>query len=141
MATAARHKEISDDFLEHAEEEFAKGDYLQASEKAWGAVAHYVKSIAQERGWKENYSHQHVQENARILINSTGRADLHWMFTTTESLHVNFYEDREDPSVVRSGMDAARQLIAALQQNEAGFPMERPPVTRVGVSRRQKDDG
>ena len=50
MATTARHQEISRTFLEHAEIEFGKGDLLQASEKAWGAVAHYVKSVAKERG-------------------------------------------------------------------------------------------
>ena len=49
MSTAARHQEISDVFLEHAEDEFEKGDLLQASEKTWGAVAHYVKSVARNR--------------------------------------------------------------------------------------------
>ena len=31
--------------LAHAEEWLEKGDRLQASEKAWGAVAHYFKVI------------------------------------------------------------------------------------------------
>ena len=51
MATVAQHQEISERFLSHAEEEFEKGDLLQASEKAWGAVAHYVKSVAKAAGW------------------------------------------------------------------------------------------
>lgn len=35
MAAAEQHREISSQFLEHAEDEFRKGDLLQASEKAW----------------------------------------------------------------------------------------------------------
>ena len=37
-------------FLGHAEEELAKGHRLQASEKAWGAVAQQLKAIAEQRG-------------------------------------------------------------------------------------------
>ena len=50
MATAEQHTEISDEFLERAQEELRMGDLLQASEKAWGAVAHCVKSVASEVG-------------------------------------------------------------------------------------------
>ena len=49
VATAEQHREISTQFLEHAEDELRKGDLLQASEKAWGAVSHYVNSIARQR--------------------------------------------------------------------------------------------
>ncbi|MCY4652410.1 MAG: PaREP1/PaREP8 domain-containing protein, partial [Dehalococcoidia bacterium] len=38
--------------IQHAEEKLAEGDRLQASEKAWGAVAHYFKHIAAQRGWR-----------------------------------------------------------------------------------------
>ena len=37
------HLRISRQFLCQAQEEFAQGDKLQASEKAWGAAAHAVK--------------------------------------------------------------------------------------------------
>ena len=49
MATAEQHRKISTQFLEHAEDELRKGDLLQASEKAWGAVSHYVNSIARQQ--------------------------------------------------------------------------------------------
>ena len=51
MATEARHREISDQFLDQAVEEYRRGDLLQASEKAWGAVSHYVSAMSVERGW------------------------------------------------------------------------------------------
>ena len=53
MATTERHEAIRAVFLDHAEEEFEKDDMLQASEKAWGAVAHYVKSVAKANGWSD----------------------------------------------------------------------------------------
>ena len=53
MATTTRHGEFSARLLDHADEEFEKGDMIQASEKAWGAVAHYVKSVAKARGWPD----------------------------------------------------------------------------------------
>ena len=46
VVTAEQHREISAQFLDHAEDEFRKGDLLQASEKAWGAVSHHVNSVA-----------------------------------------------------------------------------------------------
>ena len=51
VVTAEQHREISAQFLDHAEDEFRKGDLLQASEKAWGAVSHYVNSVARQRKW------------------------------------------------------------------------------------------
>ncbi|MCY4437059.1 MAG: hypothetical protein OXE05_06965 [Chloroflexi bacterium] len=51
MATAEQHREISLQFLDHAEDELRKGDFLQASEKAWGAVSHFVSSVARQRNW------------------------------------------------------------------------------------------
>ena len=44
-----------------AYEEFAKGDFVQASEKGWGATAQIVKAIAQERGWSHN-SHRDLYQ-------------------------------------------------------------------------------
>ncbi len=68
VATAAQHREISTQFLEHAEDELRKGDLLQASEKAWGAVSHYVNSVARQRNWPLG-SHRLLIENTNKLIN------------------------------------------------------------------------
>ena len=46
--TPERHHDISAMFMEHAEDQFRQGDLLQASEKAWGAVAHCISAIARE---------------------------------------------------------------------------------------------
>ena len=63
LVTAAQHREISAQFLDHAEDEFRRGDLLQASEKAWGAVSHCVNAVARQRSWPLG-SHRRLIENA-----------------------------------------------------------------------------
>lgn len=134
LATAARHQEISETFLEHAEEEFNKGDLLQASEKAWGAFAHYVKSIARERGWP-NKSHQDVRDNAAILMRYTSDpGQSRGMFLAIDALHTNFYEEYYEEETVWRGIEYAEALINALRSAEPDFPRERPQVKRGRVS-------
>lgn len=38
-------------FLDHADQEWAKGNRLQATEKAWAGVAQQFKAITEQRGW------------------------------------------------------------------------------------------
>ena len=116
MATTIRHEEISGRFLHHAGEEFEKGDMLQASEKAWGAVAHYVKSVAKARGWP-NGSHRDIWDNARRLLDLTPDPDGNrTKFAMVNVLHVNFYEEELDPKDVRLGIRHARELIDAMRE-------------------------
>ena len=117
VATAARHLEISARFLKHAEEEFNKGDLLQASEKAWGSVVHYVKSIARQEGWP-NRSHRDVGRNAdRLIALTDDPLQNELLFKAVENLHVNFYEDtyEDRPHIVEHGIEHARELIGAMK--------------------------
>jgi len=50
------HRSLAERFLREAEELLARGDYVQASEKAWGAAAQMVKAVAAKKG-KELKSH------------------------------------------------------------------------------------
>ena len=45
------HAQTALEFLDQADQHFADGEQSQASEKLWGAAAHAVTAIAQERGW------------------------------------------------------------------------------------------
>ena len=119
MATTTRHEEISDRFLEHAGEEFEKGDMLQASEKAWGAVAHYVKSVAKARGWPDG-SHWDIANNARKLLDLTPDPDGNrTKLALINMLHVNFYEEDLDPKDVELGIRHAHVLIDAMREAES----------------------
>lgn len=120
MTTAERHVAICDDFLVHAEDEFSKGDYLQAAEKAWGAVAHLVNSIALENGWEVG-SHRRLNANFNRIV---GRDPEHArrrsnLFRSVTSLHANFYQEFMHPETVRGGIDDAATLVGELK-NLAG---------------------
>ena len=122
MATSTQHQEISGLFLDHAAVEFEKGDFLQASEKAWGAVAHYVKSVAKEQGWPDG-SHRDVNRNAEELIKltpdpGTNRTKL----VAMNGLHSNFCEGNLGPEHVEKGIEDARDLVADMKKAEARLP-------------------
>ena len=115
-ATAERHREISAQFMDHAEDEFRKGDLLQASEKAWGAVAHFVHSVALHRGWEVG-SHARLRRNVNRLIGQDPAQANHRrrLFRSLEAIHANFYQEFLDEDDVREGIDDANELIRALE--------------------------
>ena len=115
MATVKRHQELSAQFLDQAEAELRNGDLLQASEKAWGAVVHYVNSVARERGWPVG-SHRNVNENALRLIRSPAYSEYRRKLTTLNALHANFYEDYLADEMVQDGVEDARELIRVLKE-------------------------
>ena len=102
--------------MDHAEDEFRKGDLLQASEKAWGAVSHYLNSVARQRGWPLG-SHRRLIENANELINRDFEHANHRrrLLRSIEALHANFYQAFLDENSVRDGIDDAKELIRALE--------------------------
>ena len=120
MVTAQQHREISAQFLDHAEDEFRKGDLLQASEKAWGAVSHYVNSIARQRNWPLG-SHGRLIQNANTLISRDPDNAEHRrrLLRSVEALHANFYNAFLDEDSVREGIQDARELIGALEDLNA----------------------
>ena len=116
MASIERHAEISAIFLAHAEDLFRAGDPLQASEKAWGAVAHCLKSIALRRNWPSG-SHQALSViKNKLAEESDDPARIVMLYKNAESLHTNFYEDWLADSVVERYIGNVKELIAILER-------------------------
>ena len=115
VATEEQHRDISAQFLDHAEDEFRKGDLLQASEKAWGAVSHYVNSIARQRSWPLG-SHRQLIDNANYLINRdpANASERRRLLRSISALHANFYQAYLDEDSIREGIEDAKELIRAL---------------------------
>ena len=120
MVTAAQHREISAQFLDHAEDEFRRGDLLQASEKAWGAVSHSVNAVARQRSWPLG-SHRRLIENANKLISRDPVHASHRrrLLRSVEALHANFYQAFLDEDSVREGIEDAKELIRSLEDLNA----------------------
>ena len=115
QAEIENHLEVSDRFLQDARFEYERGDLPQASEKAWGAVAHYLKSEAKFRGWP-NESHRDLIDIANDLALETDNPErVDELFAVVSQQHVNFYEDNLLYGQVSKGIDAAHELISRLE--------------------------
>ena len=123
MATAEQHQEISRQFLENAEDELRNGDLLQASEKAWWAVSHFVNSVARKRNWPLG-SHRQLIDNANRLINQdpTNASQRRRLLLSIEALHANFYHAHLDEALVGEGIEGAKELISALEDINRNTP-------------------
>ena len=103
---------------------------MQASEKAWGAVAHYLKSVAKYRGW-QNRTHRDLNDIAFDLAYETDSLDrINYLYDSAGRLHVNFYEDYLSHQLVSDGMTEAEELISRLYGRTRPPPEVRPSQVR-----------
>ena len=109
------HDIHSERLMEHAERQLAVGDRLQASEKAWGAVAHRLKVIADQRGWEYD-KHQHVYGVVRRLAQELDDPDLMKNFIVAEGLHKNYYVDLKPLDQLSVELGLVRDLLEKLQR-------------------------
>jgi hypothetical protein len=118
MATTSdpsKYAAISQRLIAQAEAELQSGDRLQASEKAWGAVAHAVKAVAHQRAWDHN-SHDLLYDAARQLADENRWS--RWqrrLFREAGFLHTNFYEDWLEDDEVQDGIEQAKVLLGILE--------------------------
>jgi hypothetical protein len=117
MNVTDEHKAVSRQFIQQADEELERGDYLQASEKAWGAAVRAVKGSAGQRGW-EHDSHRHLFTAARRVADETDDPDVRRLFGVANSLHVNFYEGWMDTETVTAGIEDVKLLLHKLETLE-----------------------
>ena len=115
-----RYAEISQHLLRQAQAELAKGDILQASEKAWGATAHAIKSACQRLGWN-HHAHDHLRIAASYLATEFGRDDLQYAFGYLDGIHTNYYEHRTGADDVRREVNRAAYFIPEL----AALPIDK----------------
>ena len=80
------------EFLTASDEEFARGDVLQGAEKLWGAAAHAVMSVAQERGW-DCGSHRSLKNGVLRLAEEYDDQLIAGYFLAAEKFHRHFYRD------------------------------------------------
>ncbi len=100
------HAQTAQDFLEAADRELAAGDLVQGSEKLWGAAAHAVMAVAQQRGW-DHRSHRSLKNAVIRLSQEQDDPLIEAYFLAAEKFHRNFYhDDMEDYE-----RDADRPLV------------------------------
>ena len=109
------HEVHSQRLMLHARQELEAGDRLQASEKAWGAVAHRLKVVAAERGWRYD-THFDAFTIIRRLNEELGDGKLRLLFNTANGLHRNYYIDAMPLDELRRQMADIEELIEMLDR-------------------------
>ena len=90
---AEHHAAHSRRLIRQANYELARrGDRVQASEKAAGAVAHGVKALAESRNWRHD-SLNRRRSIVHLIAAEYGLPELTAMQAIADQLHHNFYED------------------------------------------------
>ena len=113
----------SRELIAQARIELDAGDLLQASEKAWGAAAAAIKSVAEMRGW-QHYAHTLIAAALWRISREHNRPRLLGMMAWASGLHQNYYEYRYGEEVVAAGIDQVAELLEVLEQvkNETPQP-------------------
>jgi hypothetical protein len=133
-ASSDRYAAISQRLIQQAAEELQKGDFLQAGEKVWGAAAHAMKSVAEQRAWNHN-SHQRLFDVAAQVADETGRDDVRYIFGSLNIMHENFYEDILTEDRVAQGVEDVRLLTRQLEAIRNQVP--EPFVPRTPAQQRR----
>ena len=113
VAPIEPHALHSERLIFHAELEIVQGDRLQASEKAWGAVAHRVKDIAERRGWQYE-THGQIYGIVRRLAAELREPRLNDLLRVAAGLHKNFYMDVKPVSEIERELGMVKEMLAML---------------------------
>ncbi len=109
-----RYFQLSRWLLKHAQEQLERGDTVQASEKAYGAVFHAAKGYGELRGWN-HFNHYRVGLIYDQLSDEEYNLNLSSDFGIIESLHNNFLEYELPTNRVRGGLEVAKRLVERLE--------------------------
>ena len=111
---AELHLKLCQKYMREAEDFLAKKDYVQASEKAWGAASQIVKAVAIKRGI-ELKSHRELWKFTTNLNKEYPDRNLLSMFHVANSLHINFYKDWLTSEAVINGIETIKIFIEKLR--------------------------
>jgi uncharacterized protein (UPF0332 family) len=86
------HLKLSEKCMKDAEELLTRKDYIQASEKAWGAASQMVKALA-AKGGRELRGHANLWQFVDEIAEKLQDIELRRLWSRANSLHQNFYEN------------------------------------------------
>ena len=119
-------------FIMQAREYLNQGDRLQAGEKAWGAIAHNLKVIGEQRGWNHG-NHQQIENIGRQIVVEFNDHELGESISEVfHNGHKNFYENYRTIDEMRDTIEAAEEALPTLEALQ-----ENPPRPFAIVSNRQ----
>ena len=132
-----RYLEMSRKYFRQAQEELDRRDFSQSTEKAWGAAAKALKSIAAQRVWNHK-SHGLLRDMATHLYMEFGEPRIFDLFGVLENAHNNYYEHRWDSDEAQLHIDRGRELIDLLEDIRNSPPRRFTPANREQERRLQR---
>ena len=122
--TVEDYAQISRRFLEQARLHLAEHDRLQAAEKIWGATAHALKAIGEQRGWVHS-NHSNIMGIGEQLGLEFGRE--RWFvryMSQAHYMHSDFYENGWSEDVIRIVLADIEDFVRELEviRNSAPRP-------------------
>ncbi len=113
--TIAYHRERSWHFLALVDDELARGELEEASNKLWGAAAHAIKAIAESRGW-EHHAHNLLEETVDRLVQEEGAPmDIWIQYLTASAYHQRFYGGPPPAHAIRRGIELIAEFVQTLE--------------------------
>jgi len=109
------HLKLCEKYMREAEDFLTKKDYVQASEKAWGAASQIVKAVAAKEG-KELRSHATLWEYMDRLAEKLEDTELRHLWRTANVLHQNFYENWMPSREVELSVKDTKNLLEKLRK-------------------------
>ena len=110
----ADHAQTATGFLADSDREFDAGDTLQASEKLWGAAAHAIMAVAQQRGL-EYGTHRTLINAARAVADSVDDERLRSGILAAQHFHSNFYNGTMEPEDIEYDRPLVHRFVALMQ--------------------------
>ncbi len=111
------HTQTAHEFLAASDREFAVGDTLQASEKLWGAAAHAIMAVAQQRGL-EHGTHRTLVNSARQITEEQNdellRSALQAGILAARHFHSNFYNRTMEPEDIEYDRPLVHRYVALM---------------------------
>lgn len=108
--------QISLRLIQHARDELAQGDRLQATEKVWGALAQMLKAHGQLRGWLNLGGHRTVGHIARQLHLEYPDIDVASAYIAADNGHRNFYDNEMSPPEIEGIIATVATVLPHLER-------------------------
>ena len=105
------HAEQALVFLRQSEQEFAKDDILQGSEKLWGAAAQAVLAIASQENGDVPHTHREMKRLVIELAERYESPNLALQFAVAEGFHANFYHRWKDDFQIEADVPAVHGFV------------------------------
>ena len=120
--TEIRMNATSAGLLRQAEDLLRAGDKRRASGKAWEAVAHCLRTVADERGWERAATGTHdevgdlIEAASRLADESDDPDEIRDLYMSVGASYIDSLENWYTEDIVRVGIADAESLITLLER-------------------------